>query len=246
MRLVFTLVSLASLAVAPTLAQQAKKPQFRTVTGFALAGKTATVQVYGQDLSPTELRFQQVGLTGKVLKAGAFAPKSDEERRRGNTVVDLEVTAPAGLRPGYYPFMLVQGDQSAAGRLLVDIEAPEMAEVEPNNTFAKPQALPPGSVTVTGKLDNEGADVFQIQGQAGEAWRFEVFAKRLTPASKLDAVLRVRDPRRAPLRAVVDQGDDCSLELKLPRDGPYLLELFDGDNRSGGDFTYRLAVRRLD
>jgi hypothetical protein len=100
-------------------------------------------------------------------------------------------------------------------------------------------------VTVLGKLDNEGCDVYRFDGKAGETWRIEVFAGRLNRETKLEPILRLRDPRLAPVRAAVDQGQDCYIEHKLAADGAHLIELFDADNRSGGDFNYRLAVRRL-
>jgi hypothetical protein len=238
---------LFSLPLGGALAQGDKKGEVRATTPFwVMAGKTTPVQIWGQDLAGKEIRFENPSLTGKILKTGPAMPKNDDEKRRGNTVVEAEVTVAAGIKPGLHPFKLVgESGQTAAGRLLVDIEAPEMEEKEPNDTLRKPQALPPGSVTVTGKLDNEGVDVFRIDGKAGETWRLEVFARRLNPMTKLEAVLRLRDPRLAPVRAAVDQGQDCAIEIKLPIDGPYLLELFDGDNKSGADQVYRLAVRRL-
>ena len=97
-------------------------------------------------------------------------------------------------------------------------------------------------MNVIGKIDsNDGVDVFQIDGQGGETWRFEVFARRLNPTTKLEPVLRLRDARLTSVRLAVDHGDDCFIECKPTTDGPYFLELFDGDNKSGPDQTYRLA-----
>jgi hypothetical protein len=241
--------SAVALALVSTVAciADANKAIYRAqIPPWVMAGQTTQVTLIGTDLDGKELRFSDGRLTGKILKVEPSAPKSDEARRWGNKAVDVEVTTPAGLKPGLYPFELF-GENGAKtdGRLLIDVAAPEVTEKEPNGSLLQPQVLPEGSVTVNGKLDGDGADVFQIQGKAGETWRFEIFARRLAPATKFEPVLRLRGPRREPLRAAVDHGRDCAIEMKLPEEGRYLIEVFDGNNASGGDFTYRLAVRRL-
>lgn len=225
----------------------ARPPQVRASSpAWIVAGQTATVILFGQDLTTESVQFETAGLTGRVLKTGPAAHKNDDEKKRGNTAVELEVSAPATLKPGHYLLTLVgKNGQQVPARLFIDVAAPEMGEKEPNDTLFKPQVLPAGSVTVTGKLDNEGVDVFRIDGKKGETWRFELFARRMNAANKLEAVIRLRDGARAPLKAAVDQGNDCAIEYQLPADGPYTLEIVDGDNRSGGDFVYRLAVRRF-
>jgi hypothetical protein len=217
-----------------------------TEPAWVVAGKSVPVKIYGQDLAASEIRFEAAGVQAKVLKVEPYAGKTDDEKKRGNSVVEAEVTAPATVRPGPYPFKLIgAGGAEVDGKLYLDVDAPEISETEPNNELRKPQVLPAGSVTVNGKLDNEGTDVFRIDGKAGETWRFELFVHRMKPTATLEAVMRLRDPRMAPVRAAVDYGNDCFIEQKLPADGPYLLELFDGDNRAQADFAYRLAVRKL-
>jgi hypothetical protein len=97
---------------------------------------------------------------------------------------------------------------------------------------------------VLGKLE-DGIDVFRFEGKAGETWRFEVFARRLKADTRLEACLRLREPGRSPVRAAVDQGADCAIQYTLPASGLYTVEIFDGDNKTGADMTYRLAVRKL-
>lgn len=229
-------------------AQQTGKPQeFRgQEPGWVTTGAPVTVRLYGQDLDPKEIQFEQPGLTGKVLKVEPFTPKNDMQKRWGNRMAEVEVTFAEGVKPGSYRFTLTgEGVQAGTGELCVDVPAPEIKEAGPNHELRKPQVLPAGSVTVMGKLDGDAGDVFRFDGKAGETWRIEVFARRLNPDTKLEAIIRLRNPRLAPVRAVVDQGNDCALEYKLPADGPYLIELFDADNRSDGNFNYRLAVRKL-
>lgn len=226
---------------------QGKKQEYRLQEpGWVMAGQTTVVKLYGQDLTPNAIRFENAGITGKVLKAEAFSGKSDWQRSWGNRVVEVEVVSTADVKPGLQRFTLTgEGMEPTPGSVLLDVAAPEVKETEPNNDLRKPQVLPDGPVTVTGKLDGDGADVFRFNGKAGETWRVEVFARRLNREVKFEPLLRLRDPRLAPIRAGVDQGNDCAIELKLPADGPYLVELFDADNRSGGDYNYRLTFRRL-
>lgn len=217
-----------------------------TAPAWVLAGRTSVVTVFGPDLKSETLRFEAPGFTGKIVKVGPATHKNDEEKKRGNTAVDLEIAVPAEVKPGYCEFTLLGKDnQVASGRIFVDVDAPEIPEKEPNDSLYNPQPLPSGNITITGKLDKEAVDVFRIEGKKGETWRFELFARRLNPANKLEAVLRLRDGRRAPRKAAVDQGADCFVQYTVPEDGAYTLEVFDGDNRSGGDFNYRLAIRRL-
>jgi hypothetical protein len=218
------------------------KPEWRMTEPMAVVrGQSAMIRVLGQDLAPREIRFDRAGIKARIIKTEALSPKSDEEKAHGNTAVEVEVTPLADMAPGCYSFKLVHdGKESPTGRLYIDVALPEVEEAEPNDSLRQPQVLPAGSLVVRGKLDKEGVDVFQIQGKEGETWRFEVVAHRV--GSPFEPVLRLRDSHLTPLRVAVDEGDDCVLEYRPPADGPYLLELFDGDNRSRGDFVYRLRI----
>jgi hypothetical protein len=241
------LACLCALPLTATFAQQKQHQELRTVLPYWVApGQRVMLQVYGQDLKPTEIRFENASLSGTILKTEPYNGTTDDERRRGNRRCDIEAVLPAGLKSGRYPFTL-QGPEvePVRGQLNVDVPAPEIAEQEPNGELSHPQVLPPGSVTVVGKLDGDGVDVFRFDGKAGETWHIEVYAKRNTIPSKFEAVLKLRDSRRTALKGAVDQGEDCYLEVKLPADGAYTVELFDGENRAQADFQYRLAFRKL-
>lgn len=220
------------------------KPEWRTTRPMAVTrGTTAVVRITGQDLAPREIRFEDPRVTAKIVKTEPLAPKTDEERARGNVAVDAEVSAPADLPPGVYPFKLIHtGTDSPGGKLYVDEPLPEISEAEPNDSLRQPQLLPPGSVAVLGKLDKDGVDVFRFSGRAGETWRIEVLAHRF--GSPLEPILRLRDPNLTSVRVAVDQGDDCAIVYRLPADGPYLVELFDANNQARPDFIYRLRVTR--
>lgn len=212
---------------------------------WVLAGSAARVRLIGPDLPAGSILFEEPGLRARILETAPYAGKTDAEKARGNTAVAVEVLCAADLRPGNYPFRLeAPGKEPADGRLYVDTPAPEVAEREPNDDLRKPQELPPGPVTVLGKLDGDGVDVFRFTGRAGEVWRVEVFARRLGPAN-WEPVLRLRGARLVPLRVAIDRGEDCFIEYRLPADGAYLVELFDADNRKDPASAYRLHLRRV-
>lgn len=241
-------VLLAAVVTSATcLAEEPPQPkrEIRSTRPLAVtAGTTAKLTITGQDLAPHEIRFEDPRITGKIVKTTPLAPKSDAEKARGNVAVEVEVALPADLPAQLYSYQLIHGGkEEPKGRIYVDTACPEIEEREPNDTLRKPQPLPTGSVAVLGTLDNEGVDVFQLHGKAGETYRMEILARRM--GADFDPVLRLRDPRLAPARAAVDQGEDCAITYTLPIDGPYLIELFDGENRTGAGFTYRLRVTPL-
>jgi hypothetical protein len=209
----------------------------------APVGGTAVLTIAGQELAPREVRFDDPRVTARLVKTEPFTPKGDAEKGWGNIAVTVEVAAPPDLAPGFYPFKLLQeSGEPLTGQIYLDTPCPQVAEAEPNDSLRKPQALPPAPVAVLGTLDGEGVDVFRFEGKAGEIWRFEVLARRA--GSSLDAVLRLRDPRLVPIRAAVSRGDDCVLEVTLPMDGAYLIEVFDAENSANPGHVYRLRVER--
>ncbi|HEY0074530.1 MAG TPA: hypothetical protein VGB77_10535 [Abditibacteriaceae bacterium] len=255
-RLYILLVLLASASTITQAEDKPKpKPEFRAALPYWIpADKTTTIRVLGQDLAPKGIEFLDNRIKAKILKTEA--PKDDAEKAKGNTALDVEVTAPAALPPGSYKFKLVHETQATPekkeekkeenqpeGRIYIDDVTTEIEEKEPNNSLLEPQALTSIPVAITGKINNEGADVFRIDGKAGEIWQFDILARRA--GATWEPVMRLRDPRRALVQAAVDQGNDCTLKYQIPIDGPYLLEIFDGDNRSNNDYFYRLSVRRI-
>lgn len=245
----FIFAGFALCAVALSLPAQempAKpKPEIKSLQPYWVPnGKPVTFRIMGQNLAPKGIEFTEKKIAAKIVKTETLEPKTDEEKAKGNTVVEIEITTPADLKPESYAFKLPHdGETQPEGRIYIDETYPQMEESEPNDTLKKPQTLPDGSVAVTGKLDNEGVDVYRIDGKAGETWRLEILAKRAE--SQLDPILRLRDPRLVSVKVAVDNhGNDSAIEYRLPADGPYLLEVFDADNRTNKEYFYRLMVRR--
>jgi hypothetical protein len=254
----FALLVALSVSVLRAQEKPKPKPEFKAALPYWIpANKTTTIRVLGQDLAPKSIEFLDNRIKAKILKTEA--PKDDAEKAKGNTALDVEVTTPANLPPGSYKFKLVhespapekpeekkeekKEEAQPEGRIYIDDISTEVEEKEPNNSLLAPQTIEVVPVAIKGKIDNEGADVFRIDGKAGEVWQFEILARRA--GATWEPVLRLRDPRRALVQAAVDQGNDCTLKYQIPGDGAYLLEIFDGDNRANGDYFYRLSVRRI-
>ncbi len=221
------------------------KPEFRSAQPYWIPNdKTTTIKVLGQDLAPKSIEFLDNRVKAKILKVEAITPKDDAEKAKGNVMVEIEIVSPANLPPNSYKFKMVhEGETQPEGRIYIDDVYAEIEEKEPNNRLLAPQIIASVPVAILGKIDNEGADVFRIDGKTGELWQFEILARRAGAA--WEPILRLRDPRGASVQVAVDQGNDCILKHQLTADGAYLLEIFDADNRANKDYFYRLSVRRL-
>lgn len=232
----------AGLAEAPT---SASKPEIRRVEPQVLAvGGVRAITIGGQDLKPREITFAQAGIGVRIVAVEPNAGSDEAAKARGNTLVKAEVTLPAEAPRELLEFTLTNADGGkATGKLLIDDARPEIEEVEPNDSLRRPQRLPAAPVTVTGKIADDNADVFAFEARAGETWTFQTQAVRL--GSALDPVLRLRDARGTPLAVAVDREKrDTRLVFTTPADGLYTLEVFDADNRSGPNQSYRLAVTK--
>ena len=196
---------------------------------WLLPGRTTRVKVKGRSLAGAVVAAEPRDV--RVYVAGSTA-------EGGELDVEVLADAPTGPRSVVLEF---PNQTMETLRLFVETPAPEIDEREPNNSLLAPQALPMNGASVKGKLDGDGADVFQFHSARGQRWRIELFAHRI--GSPLEGVVRVRDPRGARLRAVVDRGRDCGLDFVAPEDGNYLIEVFDGENRAQADFVYRLSLR---
>jgi Bacterial pre-peptidase C-terminal domain len=127
---------------------------------------------------------------------------------------------------------------------------PEAAEAEPNDDVAHAQklSLP---IIVNGRIDKPGdRDVFSFEGRAGDEIVAEVFARRLN--SPLDSILQLTDAQGKQIAANDDNEDkasgltthhaDSRVNLKLPADGIYCIQIGDTQHQGGSEFSYRLHV----
>ncbi len=185
-----------------------------------------------------------------VFPLGGPAGAATELTLRGVNLAATRVPAPAG-GPGV---QAVTG-RGSDGRLSNPVPfaldtLPECREREGNDDErrAQPLALP---VIVNGRIDRPGdADVFEIEGRAGDVVVAEVTARRLD--SPLDSVLKLTDEQGRCLALNDDREDatsglnthhaDSYLRVTLPAAGRYRLRLADTQHQGGDDYAYRLRV----
>ena len=86
--------------------------------------------------------------------------------------------------------------------------------------------------------------LYKFTAKKGEAWGFEVTARRI--GSRLDSELKLRDAKGNVLASNDDTfGKDSRIEWAAPNDGEYLLELRDLAGKAGAGYGYNLNAARL-
>lgn len=126
----------------------------------------------------------------------------------------------------------------------------EVVEQEPNDSAEKAQAIAWPAV-MNGRIGKAGeADVYRIEGKAGQEIVAEVLARRLD--SPLDSIVQLTDAAGKQVAANDDQEDkgaglsthhaDSLIRTKLPADGVYYLQVRDTQGKGGAEYTYRLRV----
>ena len=119
----------------------------------------------------------------------------------------------------------------------------EINEVEPNNDFAAPQAIPM-NVTVNGIADNEDVDYFVVEAKKGERISAEVEGLRLG-ISEFDPYVAILDAKRFELGV----SDDAALAWRdgftaviAPHDGKYIIQVRESAYAGNSGCLYRLHL----
>ena len=119
----------------------------------------------------------------------------------------------------------------------------EIPEVEPNNDFQAPQAIPM-NVTVNGVADNEDVDYFVVQAKKGERISAEVEGLRLG-ITEFDPCVAILNAKRFELGV----SDDAALvwrdgftSIIAPEDGKYIIQVRESAYAGNGACLYRLHV----
>ena len=119
----------------------------------------------------------------------------------------------------------------------------EVNEVEPNNDFAAPQAIPMNSV-VNGVADNEDVDYYVVQAKKGDRISAEVEGHRLG-IFEFDPYVAILNAKRFELGA----SDDAALVLRdgftsviAPEDGKYIIQVRESSYSGNGACLYRLHI----
>ena len=130
--------------------------------------------------------------------------------------------------------------------------SPSASETEPNNDLSASQRI--GYPTsLNGRIDAPGdRDLFKISGTKGEHFTASIQARQLgspldSQLALLDAagnVIASNDDAPHPNTGLNTHHADSRLEITLPDDGDYYLQLTDAQNQGGPSFAYQLALQK--
>src|SRR3954454_11573264 len=119
----------------------------------------------------------------------------------------------------------------------------DVAEVEPNNDFARPQKIAL-ETTVNGVADNEDVDYYQVEAKKGERITAEVEGIRLG-VTLFDPYVAIMDARRFELASSDDAAlvwQDAEASVIAPEDGKYIIQVRESAYAGNGNCLYRLHV----
>lgn len=146
-------------------------------------------------------------------------------------------------------------DELAGTRLIKPLrfavsDLPEVPEREPNDAPDTAQRVELPLILNGVVWQPYDRECFRFNGRAGQRIVAEVLARRLN--SPLDAALRLRDAGGRILAMNDDAEDkaagllphqaDARLEVTLPADGDYTLELYDAQQHGGAAYAWRLRL----
>lgn len=161
--------------------------------------------------------------------------------------VELDMRPGGGARR--HASVELEGIPSNAVPYAVDT-LPEGGEAEPNDSINESRRIAMPRV-INGRIEKPGdADVFRIDGRAGETVVAEVWARRLN--SPLDPLLRLmddggnvvawNDDHDDPGAGLITHQADARVAARLEKDGVYYLQISDAQNAGGKEYGYRLRV----
>jgi hypothetical protein len=119
----------------------------------------------------------------------------------------------------------------------------ETDEVEPNNDFAAPQAIPM-NVTVTGVAGNEDVDYYAVQAKKGERISAEVEGMRLG-ITTFDPYVAILNAKRFELASSDDAAliwQDAFASILAPEEGKYIIQVRESAYAGNDSCIYRLHV----
>src|SRR5262249_33002298 len=145
---------LLTIAAAPALAVSPTVRGIKPVGGQR--GTEVVVTLTGQRLTDAqEILFYQPGIAVTKIEAG-----KDAEVK---ATFKIDANAPVGL----HDFRLRSATGISTLKTFSVGVLKDVTEVEPNNDFAKPQAIPL-NVTVNGVADREDIDYYAIEARKGD------------------------------------------------------------------------------
>lgn len=120
---------------------------------------------------------------------------------------------------------------------------PDVAEVEPNSDFARPQPVAMNSI-VNGVADNEDVDYYVVDAKKGERITAEVEGIRLG-LTLFDPYVAIMNSKRFELASSDDAAlvwQDGEASILAPEDGRYIIQVRESAYAGNGTCLYRLHI----
>jgi len=164
----------------------------------------------------------------------------------------FKATVPADQEPGVYEVRVATDRAVSSASHLLVTEYPVIEEQKSNDTRETAQAVPIPSAVCGVCEKPEDVDFFKITGKAGQRVTFQIYAQRVTEAVHsmqsgavylMDSILTLYGPHGQ----VVAQNDnfiggDSFIEVTLPEDGDYLLEVRDARYIGNPKYVYCVEI----
>lgn len=228
-------LSLALLVVVSTLMGTAlgSSPSLTSVRPLGgQRGNALVVDFSGARLGDAqEVLFHQPGIVASKFE------KVDDNHVKATFTIAPEA------RLGLYDFRVRTATGISELRTFSVGALKDLAEVEPNGDFTKPQPID-RNVTVNGVADNEDVDFFAITAKKGERITAEVEGIRLGVVL-FDPYVAIMDTKRFELASSDDAAlvyqDGCASVI-APEDGTYIVQVRESAYAGNGSCLYRLHV----
>ncbi len=222
---------LASLLIAaPALAVNPSVRGVKPVGGQR--GTDVAVTLTGQRLADArEILFYQPGITATKVDAG----------KDGQVTAVFRIAPDATL--GLHDFRVRTATGISPLRTFSVGALPDVAEVEPNDDFARPQPIAM-NVTVNGVADKEDVDYYAVKAKKGDRITVEVEGIRLG-LTLFDPYVAILDSRRFELKSSDDSAlvwQDGFVSVVAPEDGTYTIVARESAYAGNAQCLYRLHV----
>lgn len=198
----------------------------------AQRGTQATIEITGARIDDIhKLLIYSAGIEVVELKAESA------------TKVTASLKIAGDCRPGLHAFRLATRSGISNMRYFSVAPLPQFDEIEPNSKFESPQPIELNS-TISGVIQNEDVDYFQIELAAGQKVTIELEGLRLG-TEFFDPFVAILDPNRFELArsddaALVQQ--DCVCSFVAKKAGKYIVEVRESSFGGNARCQYRMHI----
>ncbi len=234
-----TILSVLFCLLTTTLAV-AQLPQTQLDSVFPPGGQAGTevlVRLNGKDIDgATQLVFSHPG----IIATQVLEPPSEFRPKPRPLPGEFQVKIAESVSARHYEVRATGRFGLSNPRTFSVTTGPETVLSSSDNHRENPFRIT-SETTVSAVARADARDYYIFSAKSGQSILIQVWAERID--SRMDAALAVYGPGGQRLaRALEGRTSDPVLRFVAPRDGDYLVEVWDFVYRGGGDYFYRLAL----